>query len=110
MLWAGILLGLAFSYLSLAALGDLGIILMYAILFGMVWVIYLRNKQIHADLQLMKEKLELLTPDEKMEIEIVKASRNPYWNPTLNKEIEEELEQELSEREQEGKTSPPGEK
>lgn len=110
MLWAGVLLGLAFSYLSIAALGELGIIIMYAVLFGMLWVMYLRNKQIHADLQLLKEKLELLTPDEKLEMEIGKASRNPYWNPTLNKEIEEELEQELSEREQGEKARPPGEK
>jgi len=73
-----IVIAIALSFL----LGPFGGIILISIMFGFVLSTYMRNKEIHNDLQRIKEKLGILERDD--------------FNMT-NEEIEEELEKDYIE-------------
>lgn len=76
----GTILALVLVVACTAAFGSYGGVILIAIMFGLVFSTYQRNKKIHQDLQLIKEKLGIQNKDE---------------FAMKNEDIEEELEMEI---------------
>jgi hypothetical protein len=81
-------------------LGPYGIIVLLSLIFGMVLSTHMRNKEIHSDLQKIKEKLGIEDTDdfhmsnEKIEQELEKELETDELRE-LNQQIEKELEEYL---------------
>lgn len=78
MFFWGVILGLLIAYFSLV-LQDLGLVVLFAIVFGMLFSIMQKFRKLHADIQLIKEAVIGKEPEEAI---------------LSNKEIEQELEEE----------------
>jgi hypothetical protein len=82
-------------------LGPYGILVLISIIFGLVLSTHIRNKEIHSDLQRIKEKLGIedkdvfYMSDEEIEEELEREQIDNDKNQIneLNKEIEKELEE-----------------
>ncbi|MNJ42771.1 hypothetical protein D3C77_377470 [compost metagenome] len=81
----GTLLAIIIAILISFFLGPIGVLILLSVIFGLVLNMYIRNREMHNDLQRIKEKLGILEQDE--------------FNMS-NEEIEEEL---LEELKQEGR-------
>lgn len=98
----GMIIAAVILALSFIIAGPYGIGIFLIVLFGMVFSTYVKNKQVLEDLRTIREKLGLLTEDEKIDIEIEKRdtktksynelSEDPPIVSEIDKEIEEELE------------------
>lgn len=92
---AGMLFALLLLIFTFIFLGPYGIALVIIIMFGMNYSTYKTNKKIAEDLQLIKEKMGLMTEDEQIELDIKKgleAENDPIAMNKINAEIERELE------------------
>ncbi|OXM14670.1 hypothetical protein [Paenibacillus herberti] len=107
----GMLIALFITLLSIVFLGPYGAAILPILLFGMVFSIYQKNKQIYEDVKLIREKLGLLREEEEIEREIQK-SKDEYnksdpeikeidflERSEIDKEIEAELEKYINDSE-----------
>ncbi|SDS73177.1 hypothetical protein SAMN05444162_2142 [Paenibacillaceae bacterium GAS479] len=116
MTFAGMLIALFITLLSVVFLGPYGAAILPILLFGMVFSIYQKNKQIYEDVKLIREKLGLLTEEEQIEEEVQESideynKSDPEIKESdfverseIDKEIENELEKYINDNEiKEGK-------
>lgn len=98
----GALIGIVLIIILSLVLGPLGIPVVLAIMFGMIFSIYQKNKQFVKDLSLIKEKLGVeekedhMSTDEEIEEELegyIEPEDESELSKLLNKQIEEELEE-----------------
>ncbi|MCU6713004.1 hypothetical protein M6D81_30315 [Paenibacillus sp. J5C_2022] len=105
MVIAGTIIGIIIAYVSFMILGGYGVFIMIAILFGMFLSIYLKTKQNHEDLQLIKKHLgikaegESIDGQEENHVNLEKLENDDAAMTKLNKKIEEELKKYISKTE-----------
>jgi hypothetical protein len=98
----GTIIAIFFTILISIFLGPYGILVIISITFGLVLSTHIRNKEIHSDLQRIKEKLGIedkddfnMTNDEIEEVlprgELIDQDNNELTE--MNKQIEKELEE-----------------
>ncbi|NOU96666.1 hypothetical protein GC093_26100 [Paenibacillus sp. LMG 31456] len=98
----GIIAAIVAAILISIFLGPYGILVLIAVIFGLVLSTHIRNKEIHSDLQRIKEKLGIEDKDDfnmindEIEEELEKEQlmdKDHTESTELNKQIEKELEE-----------------
>lgn len=98
MTFVGIIAIIFLTILSTAIFGPWGAAIPSVLLFGLVFSIYMKNKQILGELKIIREKLDLLTDDERAlaeEERIAKAIGEGKPEAEVLSEINREIEAEL---------------
>ena len=88
----GTLLVIAITWILLALLGEMGLILVGALAFGFLFSVYMKVDKLNNDIQLVKEKLGVMDTGNVDSEKLEELQNMNLKNEDIEKELEEALE------------------